>query len=104
LLDRMNSELGADFDRGRFVHHASYNVVQGCMESWIIITQRQQVRFRSLERTFSLDAWEGIHLECSYKYSLGDIEDLIEDAGYRLTQSFLDRRRWFADMLLRAPQ
>ncbi len=54
LLDRVNNELGADFDRDRFVHHASYNVVQGCMESWLISTQRQEVCFRSLERTFSL--------------------------------------------------
>jgi L-histidine Nalpha-methyltransferase len=99
LLQRINGELGGCFDRRRFLHYGSYNVRQHCMESWLVSTEDQQVHIAALERGFSFRAWEGIHVECSYKYDLVDIESLAETAGFSVGRHFFDRRRWFVDSL-----
>jgi L-histidine Nalpha-methyltransferase len=102
LLDRLNRELGASFDRRRFGHYGSYNVEQGCMESWLVSLQEQEVPIRALGRAFAFRAWEGIHVERSHKYDLAQIESLAAATGFRVRQHFFDARRYFADSLWQA--
>jgi dimethylhistidine N-methyltransferase len=102
LLDRLNRELGADFDRNQFVFRSQYNVRLGAVESWLISTQAQQVHIETLKRAFSFKAWEGILTEYSYKYSFDEIERLAVETGFRLEQKYLDRQHeYFVDALLR---
>ncbi|HKD35674.1 MAG TPA: L-histidine N(alpha)-methyltransferase, partial [Pirellulales bacterium] len=101
LLDRMNRELGADFDRSEFAHHAPYNPAAGCMESWLVSRVSQSVSFGDGESRFYFDAWEPIAVERSHKYTLDDIELLAEATGFSVEEHFLDRRRYFADSLWR---
>ncbi len=102
LLDRMNRELGADFDRSRFQHYAPYDPAAGCMQSWLVSRVPQTVRIGAADRQFHLDAWEGIAVERSHKYSLDDIESLAVATGFSVEEHFLDHRRYFADSLWRA--
>jgi L-histidine N-alpha-methyltransferase len=99
LLDRINRELGGEFDRGRFAHYGSYNMRKACMESWLVSLVEQEVPIRALGRSFSFRAWEGIHVERSHKYDLTQIESFATAAGFRVQKHFFDRRRWFADSL-----
>ena len=99
LLDRINRELGGEFDRGRFAHYGPYNLREACMESWLVSLENQEVPIRALGRSFSFGAWEGIHVECSHKYDLSQIESFASAAGFRVQKHFFDRRRWFADSL-----
>lgn len=102
LLDRLNRELGADFDRDRFVFRSQYNLRLGAVESWLISTQAQQVQIGALKHAFSFKAWEGILTEYSYKYSFAEIERLAAATGFRLEQTYLDRQHnYFVDALWR---
>jgi dimethylhistidine N-methyltransferase len=102
LLDRMNRDLRADFDRSRFQHYAPYNLAAGCMESWLVSRVPQTVHVGASDQRFYFDAWEGIAVERSHKYSLDDIESLAAATGFSVEEHFLDRRRYFADSLWRA--
>jgi uncharacterized SAM-dependent methyltransferase len=102
LLDRLNRELAARFDRKRFVHHAAYNPRLGCMESWLVSRERQKVHVAALGRDFRFAAWEGIRVERSYKYDFLQIASLAAASGFTVRRHFTDSRRWFADSLWEA--
>ena len=102
LLDRLNRELGARFDRERFVHHAAYNLRLSCMESWLVSRARQKVHVAALGREFRFAAWEGIRVERSYKYDFLQIASLAAAGGFSVRRHFTDSRRWFADSLWEA--
>lgn len=99
LLDRINRELGGAFDRSRFAHYGPYNLRDECMESWLVSVENQEVPIHALGRSFTFQAWEGIHVERSHKYDLSQIESFASAAGFRVEKHFFDRRRWFADSL-----
>ncbi len=99
LLDRLNRELGGNFVRDRFVHHCTFNAAAGCMESWLVSRVRQRVRLDALDCQFNFDAWEGMRLERSYKYTLCQIESLAAGSGFSVGEHFLDSRGFFADSL-----
>jgi dimethylhistidine N-methyltransferase len=99
LLERINRELGGEFDCSRFAHYGPYNLRESCMESWLVSLKTQEVPIRALGRSFAFQAWEGIRVECSHKYDLSQIESFASAAGFRVQKHFFDRRSWFADSL-----
>lgn len=101
LLDRMNRQLGANFDRSKFGHIGCYNEQLGAMESWLISLDEQTVEFDSMGKGFSFGKGERIHTEYSHKYSVRDIHGLADQAGFSVTRLFFDSRRYFADALWR---
>jgi len=101
LLDRMNRQLEADFRREKFLHHCLYNPRQGRMESWLLSPEPQEVFVGALDRRFHFDAWEGIHVECSYKYDLRQIHRFARQSGCTVLRHFFDARRYFVDSLWR---
>lgn len=101
LLQRINRELGANFDLRAFRHYGTYNVFSGAMESYLVSLEPQVVRVDALEHSFAFDAWEPVHTEFSYKYLRSDIESLARDTGYESDASFEDARGYFVDALWR---
>jgi len=102
LLDRINRELGGDFDRTRFQHRGVYNARLGRMESWLISLAEQRVAVSDVGRRFALHRGEGIHVECSYKFDFQQIERLAAASSFEVAEHFCDRRRWFVDSLWQA--
>jgi dimethylhistidine N-methyltransferase len=101
LLERMNRELGADFDPRQFRHFGTYNVFSGAMESYLVSLEPQVVHVDALETSFAFDAWEPVHTEYSYKYLRSDVDHLAADTGFRPVATFEDARGWFQDALWR---
>ena len=99
LLDRMNRELGADFDRGKFEHFGYYNERISAMESWLISLEDQAVNISEIGSVFYFKKGERIHTEYSHKYSVEDINGLMGGAGFSIVKTFFDSRRFFADSL-----
>ena len=97
LLDRLNRELDADFDRSRWRHFGTYNVFSGAMESYLVSMEHQTVHVNRLERLFTFEAWEPIHTEYSYKYLTTDMDSLAADSGYLVQSRFLDENGLFSD-------
>jgi len=101
LLDRMNRELGANFDRTKFRHHGCYNDRLGAMESWLISLDEQAVDIGHTGARIHFRKGERIHTEYSHKYSLSDIKCLAKESGFSVDRLFLDSHRYFADALWR---
>lgn len=99
LLRRFNRELGADFNEQQFEHIAAYNPATGAMESWLVSRTEQTVSLPKLERTLHLDAFEGIQVETSWKFSRREIALLAAGTGFRPVRSFADQSGWFVDEL-----
>lgn len=103
LLERMNRELGADFDLNAFKHWETYNPTTGETKSHIISKKEQRVNFSCLDRSFNFDAWEAIWVELSQKYNLQELENLAENSGFEVVQNFMDKKNYFCDTLWRVP-
>lgn len=99
LLDRINCELGGHFNRKNFQHYAVYNVYSGAMESYLVSTQEQNVYVDALNKEFRFNAYEPLHLEYSYKYTLKQIEDFARLTGFKIVDNYFDSRGYFVDSL-----
>lgn len=94
LLQRMNRELGADFDTSRFRHRAVYDEDQSRVKIELVSLCRQRVR---VDGTFvDFDAGEGIHTEYSQKYSLEGFAELAAHTGLHVDEVWMDDDRLFS--------
>lgn len=99
LLDRINTELGGNFDRDSYSHYPTYNPVTGETKSYLISLKAQTVWIDVLSQSFSFEEWEPIFMEISQKYSLHDIQHLAQHSGFRIEKNFFDSRNYFTDSL-----
>jgi dimethylhistidine N-methyltransferase len=100
LLNRMNHELGANFDLNRFEHLAFYEQKSGEMLSYIVSLFDQKVYFEVMDISFNFEKGERIHTEVSKKYSMEELRILAEGQGLELTKYFTDSNKYFTDVLL----
>jgi L-histidine N-alpha-methyltransferase len=102
LLERLNRELGADFDLGAFAHRAVWNGAESRIEMHLASRGKQRVRLEALDLNVKFAAGETIHTENSYKYAPGAAEATLAKAGFAPVESWTDERGWFAVCLGRA--
>lgn len=94
LLSRINRELGADFDLGRFRHDAFFNEVESRIEMHLLSTCDQQVLVSG--QRFDFREGESIHTECSHKYSVAGFHALAARAGFEPEQVWTDPEQLFS--------
>jgi len=99
LLQRINRELGGNFNLSQFAHLAFYDEERGRVEMHLVSREAQRVRIGDYEVTF--DSGETIHTENSYKYDDATLERLAAESGFSIERKWTDSRGWFADVLLR---
>ncbi len=99
VLNRINRELGAEFDLGKFRHFGSYDVFSGAMESYLVSLVDQEVYIETLGRSFTLRAWEPIHIEYSYKYLESDIDRIATETGFFVKEHLYDSKRYYIDSI-----
>ncbi|MBA2650499.1 MAG: L-histidine N(alpha)-methyltransferase [Legionella sp.] len=95
LLTRMNKELKTNFKMNQFKHHAFYNDTTHAMESYLISLKQQEVYSKVMNQTFYFDENEPIQLECSFKYTLSQIQQFAEDTDFNLIKNFEDSKKYF---------
>lgn len=100
MLRRINRELDADFNLSAFAHSAFYNAAESRIEMHLRSLVAQQVHIGALARTFHFKKGETIHTENSHKYSLGQIEEMCRQTGFRLARHWQDRQKFFSLNLL----
>ncbi|WP_077730563.1 L-histidine N(alpha)-methyltransferase [Methylocaldum sp. 14B] len=88
VLHRLNTELDADFDPGRFYHYAFYNVRESRIEMHLISRGAQEIRLAGEFLTFA--DGESVHTENSYKYTVEEFQRLARTAGFRVRGCWLD--------------
>lgn len=94
ILDRINRELGSDFQLGYFEHCAFYNPKESRVEMHLISVKDQTVHLDDVNFTFVQG--ESIWTESSYKYSPDDFEQMAAAAGFRVDCVWMDERKWFS--------
>lgn len=94
LLDRMNRELGADFDRDRFEFRAVWNDEIGRIESYLISRADQVVTIG--EEKIIFDAAERMRTECSYKFTIEQFAELAAKAGFTQRTVWTDPDKLFS--------
>jgi dimethylhistidine N-methyltransferase len=94
VLERINRELGGNFDISAFMHRAIYNRERHRIEMHLISKKAQTARI--LGRSFSFRAGDSIHTECSYKYSLERFTALARGAGWKVRESWTDAAGMFS--------
>ncbi|MGZ9106998.1 MAG: L-histidine N(alpha)-methyltransferase [Rhodoplanes sp.] len=94
LLVRANRELGATFELDGFAHRALYDPEKGRVEMHLVSGAEQCVRVD--ERPFEFAAGETIHTENSYKYTIGEFQNLARAAGYQPLAVFTDSEALFS--------
>jgi dimethylhistidine N-methyltransferase len=100
LLERMNRELGADFDPEAFSHRAFYNTERRRIEMHLASCRRQKVKVAG--RIVEFRAGETIHTENSYKYSAESFGALARGSGWTPVASWTDPQGNFAVQALSA--
>lgn len=99
LLDRINRELGGNFDLARFKHEAVYNAEAGRIEIYIVSLADQHVTVQGETYRFAKD--ERMHTENSHKYSVGEFHDRAGDAGWEAERVWTDADELFSVHFLR---
>jgi dimethylhistidine N-methyltransferase len=96
LLKRINIELGGDFDLRLFEHQAVYNDELDRIEMYLVSQLEQEVRVEALDLTVALKSGEAIHTENSHKYSVEGIQELADEAGFKVEHQWFDQKRQFS--------
>jgi dimethylhistidine N-methyltransferase len=99
LLNRINRELGGNFNLNKFQHFGTFHPGHGAMESYLVSLADQRVYIKELEKEFSFKAFEAVHTEYSYKYLQKDIEFLAKETGFNIRFNFNDSKKYYIDSL-----
>tara|TARA_B100000029_G_scaffold121094_2_gene114510 strand:+ start:11374 stop:12399 length:1026 start_codon:yes stop_codon:yes gene_type:complete len=99
ILDRMNRDLDANFQKSMFSHYAIYNEKYNRIEMYIKSLCSQTVNIPKAGISISLAKNELIHTENSYKFSLSQIESKFESVGLKINQVWHDSKNYFVLVL-----
>jgi dimethylhistidine N-methyltransferase len=94
LLNRINNELGADFDLEAFEHCAVYNSEEHRVEISLRSLAQQQVSLN--DQIFKFQKGEEILTEYSHKYTVEGFSNFAAEYGFSLHQQWTDPEQYFA--------
>ena len=97
LLNRINKELGGDFNTEHFKHFPTYDPGTGSCKSYLVSTRDQIVKIASADIEIEFEENECLHTEISQKYNLEEIEKLARKTGFKSVSYFYDSKKWFVD-------
>jgi L-histidine N-alpha-methyltransferase len=100
LLNRINQELGGNFNLNQFKHQPEYTEKKGVAKSFIISTTNQKVEIEATGNSYTFSEGEKIHTEISRKYNDQLIEKIIANTDFSLQTKILDSKEYFADYIL----
>ena len=96
ILNVVNRELSADFDRCHFDHVAFYNADKEQVEMHLRANRGISVEIDRLGIQVSMKKGETIHTEICGKFSRESAEAMTEEAGLRIDRWYSDPQGWFS--------
>jgi len=97
LLERINRELGGDFDLEQFEHYPCYDPQSGACKSYLVSGRAQSVFIKQLDERFEFIAGECILMEIAQKYSPAGLQELARQSGFCVQAGFTDTHGYFID-------
>ncbi|WP_373055581.1 L-histidine N(alpha)-methyltransferase [Zunongwangia sp. H14] len=101
LLERINTELDANFNLDSFLHWETYDPESGTAKSFLVSRDQQEVLIAKLGLRVKFEAWETIHTEISQKYDDAVVAWLASEAGLDIETSFSDRDNCYKNYVFR---
>ena len=98
MLSHINNEFDADFDLDAFEHHAVYSKALGCIQMFLVSSRDQVVNVA--DRSFEIAEGEAIHTENSHKYTIDEMTELANAAGFHVSRVWRDEDNYFAVIYL----
>jgi L-histidine Nalpha-methyltransferase len=95
LLQRINRELGANFDLAAFTHVAFYNQQLGQIEMHLQSTRAQEVIITDLGLRVPFRVGETIHTEISRKFDAAETRAHLQPYGFQHRARWTDAHGWF---------
>ncbi|MEZ4949727.1 MAG: L-histidine N(alpha)-methyltransferase [Saprospiraceae bacterium] len=102
LLERINRELNANFDKENFLHYPTYNPLTGDTKSYLVSKKDHTVHIGFLDINVHFKAWEAIDMELSKKYDPEAMEWLAKESGFDQITLLEDDNQYFADAIWKA--
>ena len=99
VLERINTELDADFKISKFAHKAYYNESKGRIEMYLRSLSDQTVTIPKADISIQLSENELIHTENSHKFTMSQIDSMFEEVGLDIVQIWFDTKKYFGLIL-----
>lgn len=100
LLNRINQELGGNFNLNHFDHQPEYTENEGIAKSFIVSITNQTVEIKATGNSYTFIKGEKTHTEISRKYNNAIIEKIIANTDFIITNKIMDSKEYFADYIL----
>ena len=97
LLERINRELGGNFNMDNFEHYPTYDPATGACKSYLVSLCNQVVTINNQHINFLKD--ECIYMEISQKFSVDDINQMAQSCNFMPANQFFDSKKWFIDVI-----
>jgi len=94
LLERINRELGGDFDPAAWHHEARVNDSLRRVEMHLVSDRNQVVEIDGAR--FEFGPGDSIHTENSHKYTVEDLRRLAGESGLEVVQTWMDADKLFS--------
>ena len=99
LLDRINRELGGNFNRQFFKHTPRYDKQKGVAYSYITSLADQDVRIDALDQSFHFNEGDRVFTEVSRKYDDKALETITNHTSLVLKNKIFDSKEYFCDAI-----
>lgn len=99
VLSRINEELDGNFDLDNFSHHAIFNESEQRIEMYLKSSSNHSVTIPKSNLKIDFQEDELIHTEHSHKYTIPQIEKMLENAGFDINRIWQDEKRHYALIL-----
>ncbi len=96
VLSRINNELHANFDLSQFAHHSLYNEKEQRIEMYLRSLADQKVVIKKADLEVDFQKNELIHTENSHKYSIPQIEKMMNKARLKIKRIWQDTNKPYA--------
>ena len=100
LLERINKELGANFDLKFFKHQPEYKESEGIAKSFLVSTKAQQVYITKINKRFDFYEGEKILMEISRKYNDTILNAILSKTDFIIKNRITDSKVYFATYIL----
>lgn len=99
VLQRINRELGGNFNLDKFAHYICYNENENRIEMYLRSLEKQTVQITRANISLTFEQDELIHTEHSHKYSISTIHQLFEKTGFNIKKIWQDSNYYYAVIL-----
>jgi len=100
ILSRINDELDGDFNLNNFKHIAKYNEKDQRIEMYLKSIVNQSVLISKANFSLRLQKNELIHTEHSHKYTIPQIQELMDETGFKTRQIWSDENNYYSLVLV----